>query len=107
MNLRKPLACDLCPLADSRSCGYLLTFECRFFVIDLMADDDPGIFCKHLLACGMLPVGYGDVLDPAEIRDIVDVALLIDLVGRDSERVREFHSEVEKLFECIRTIRAR
>src|SRR5688572_3690761 len=37
-------------------------------------------------------MGHSDVLYPAQVGHVVDVALLIDVIRGDPERVREFHS---------------
>ena len=91
-DLGMALAGDGLPIANPGRRGYFFPGKSGQFVVDLMPRDPPAKHPPDILGRARDPVRYRNILNPLQIHDIVDMALLIDIIRLDGEAMREFHS---------------
>src|SRR5689334_17809871 len=76
-------------VADPGAAGHGLAGEDRAQIVNLVADHDPDVAVDMLGRGDGVPVGGGHVLDPAHPDRIVDMAELVNVVGRGGDLLLE------------------
>ena len=91
---------DLSPIGNPGQDGYLVVQERRFQVFDAMHPNKPGTaeFPCELRSATSLRVGDGGVLHPLNVSHVVDMAMCIDHLGRDTEPQTKYRIHEQGLY---------